>query len=505
MTYLNKEIAAMSDGNPMGDFFSAPGQQFQTLATDDVLIKPRRSVSVGKVDISTKIGNLRLKRPFLSAAMDTVTEKSMAIALAERGGLGVIHRNLEPKEQAQHVQRVKFRISGEMVENPVLLTPEMTLQEVLDMCAKKEYGFRTFPVVDTVEGRHLIGLITSININLFHMHGSAKVRDIMTINPRCVVENTTASQAFALMQEYTVTTLPVVDSEKRVIGLYLRSDLDRHLYGDHGQFHTDSCGRLLVGAAVGAGKEDMKRISMLVEKGVDAIVIDLANGYAKWEEDIIRNIATEFPNRAFTLIAGNVATAEGAEALFNAGADAVKVGIGAGSICTTRTLGSGVGQLSATYECAKIARRLGKTIISDGGIRNAGDIIKLLAVGADAIMMGNMFAGTDESPAETVIINGIECVRYRGMGSRGARSGRVGGRYADTSEIVSEGVEGVVRHRGSVRPVIDRLAEEVKTGMASYAGARNIEELRSVALQRVTHATHLESGVHSLDHITSSV
>lgn len=481
------------------------------LTFDDVLLVPRHStVLPAQVDTSTRITrNIRLNVPLLSAAMDTVTESEMAIAMAQHGGLGVIHKNLSIEEQASEVDRVKRSESG-MIVNPITLGPTARISEALDLM--RRYRISGVPITEdgSKEGR-LVGILTNRDLR-FETSVDRPVADVMTRNNLITVPvGTTLDDAREILHQKKVEKLLVVDHEFRLKGLITVKDIQKAI--KYPNAAKDSLGRLRCGAAVGIAKDTLLRAEALVAAHVDVLVIDTAHGHSQGVMDIVQRIRRAFKD--VEIIAGNIATADAAEALIELGVDAVKVGIGAGSICTTRIVaGIGVPMITAVADCAEVASRRGVPIIADGGIRNSGDIVKALAVGASAVMMGNLFAGTDESPGELILYQGRTFKEYRGMGSIGAmRKGSRDRYFQDEFELesgnspagkgvpeklVPEGIEGRVPHKGSIAMVVHQLMGGLRAGMG-YCGSPTIPDLqRDKQLIRITTAGHRESHVHDV-------
>lgn len=474
------------------DLFAREGLTF-----DDVLLVPGRSeVLPAEVDLSCRLArDIRLKIPLLSAAMDTVTEAPMAIALARQGGLGVIHRNLSVKAQAAEVDKVKRSESG-MIVAPITLGPEATLAEAEALMSR--YHISGVPITDG-DGR-LVGILTNRDIRFARDH-SRPVREFMTSKHLITAPiGTTLEDAAAILHEHRIEKLPLVDSAGRLKGLITVKDILKKR--DYPNAATDSQGRLLVGAAIGVGDDGLARLAALVEAGVDVAFIDTAHGHTRLVLETIARARAAFPY--LPIVAGNVATAEGAQDLIDAGADAIKVGIGAGSICTTRIVaGAGVPQITAIADCAAVARPRGIPVIADGGIKYSGDIVKALAAGADCVMLGSLFAGVDETPGEVIVFEGKRYKEYRGMGSVGAMGGFGSDRYGSgqgdkRSKVVPEGVEGRVPYKGTLADTVFQLIGGVRSGMG-YAGAASIEELHQKArFIRITHAGLIESHPHSV-------
>jgi len=479
------------------------------LTFDDVLLVPQHSqVLPYQVDVSTNLTrHIRLNVPLISAAMDTVTESRLAIAMAQQGGLGVIHKNLSIEEQASEVDRVKRSESG-MIVNPITLAPSNKIYEALDLM--KKYSISGVPITDdgSKEGK-LVGILTNRDLR-FETNVNRPIQDIMTRDRLITVPvGTTLDAAREILHQHKVEKLLVVDSAFRLKGLITVKDIQKAVrYPDASK---DSLGRLRCGAAVGVAKDTVERAEALVAANVDVLVVDTAHGHSQLVIDMVRRIRIKFPN--VDLIAGNVATAEATAALIGEGVDAVKVGIGAGSICTTRVIaGIGVPMITAVMDCAKAAERHNIPVIADGGIRFSGDIVKSLAVGASTTMIGNLFAGTDESPGELILFQGRSFKEYRGMGSIGAMRRGSRDRYFQDEfdlessavlsksheKLVPEGIEGRVAHKGSVAAMIHQLVGGLRAGMG-YCGCEDIPHLqRDAKMIRITAAGFRESHVHDV-------
>ena len=477
------------------------------LTYDDVLLVPQQSrVLPSAVNVATRFTrNIRLHVPLASSAMDTVTESRLAVAIAQHGGIGVIHKNLTVEEQASEVDRVKRSESG-MIVNPITLSPTHRIYEALDLM--KKYRISGVPITEDgrKEGR-LVGILTNRDLR-FETNVDRPIADVMTKeNLITVPVGTTLDEAREILHRHKVEKLLVVDQHFMLKGLITVKDIQKMI--KYPNACKDSLGRLRVGAAVGVGRDAMARAEALVAAHVDALVVDTAHGHSQGVLDVVQEMRRRFPD--VDLVAGNVATAEAAEALVERGVDAVKVGIGAGSICTTRVVaGIGVPMITAIMDCARAAGRHGIPVIADGGIRYSGDITKALAVGASSVMIGSLFAGTDESPGELILFQGRSYKEYRGMGSLGAMRRGSRDRYfqdefdlesdnADASEkLVPEGIEGRVAHKGSVAAMIYQLVGGLRAGMG-YCGCATIEELQQNAkLIRVTPAGVRESHVHDV-------
>jgi IMP dehydrogenase len=483
------------------------GEQFQTALTfDDILLVPQHSTVLPyQVDVSTRLTrHIRLNVPLVSAAMDTVTESRLAIAMAQQGGLGVIHKNLSIDEQASEVDRVKRSESG-MIVNPITLSPAHKIFEALDLM--KKYRISGVPITEdgSKEGR-LCGILTNRDLR-FETNVNRSIAEVMTREPLFTVPvGTTLDAAREILHQHKVEKLLVVDREYRLKGLITVKDIQKAV--KYPNASKDSLGRLRCGAAIGVARDTIERAEALVAANVDVLVIDTAHGHSQGVLDMVKRVRARFPD--VSLVAGNVATAEGTLALIAEGVDAVKVGIGAGSICTTRVVaGIGVPMITAITECARAAEAHDIPIIADGGIRFSGDITKALAVGASTTMIGNLFAGTDESPGELILYQGRSFKEYRGMGSIGAMRRGSRDRYFQddfdlesgggaTEKLVPEGIEGRVAHKGSVAAMIHQLVGGLRAGMG-YCGCARISDLqRDAKIIRITPAGFRESHVHDV-------
>ncbi len=484
------------------------GTEISTALTfDDVLLVPRHSqVLPTSVDVATRLTrNIRLNVPLLSAAMDTVTESGLAIAMAQHGGLGIIHKNLSIEEQATEVDRVKRSESG-MIVNPITLAPSNRIYEALALM--KKYRISGVPITEdgSKEGR-LVGILTNRDLR-FEVNVDRFISEIMTHeNLITVPVGTTLDQARAILHRHKIEKLLVVDQQFRLKGLITVKDIQKVI--KYPAACKDTLGRLRVGAAVGVGKDALARAEALVAAHVDVLVIDTAHGHSQKVLDAVKEMRQRFAE--VDLVAGNVATAEATEDLIKRGVDAVKVGIGAGSICTTRVIaGIGVPMITAVLDCARAAARHNVPVIADGGIRFSGDITKAIAVGASSVMIGSLFAGTDESPGEVVLYQGRSFKEYRGMGSIGAMRRGSRDRYfqdefeleapsQETGEkLVPEGIEGRVAYKGTVAAMVHQLVGGLRAGMG-YCGCANIAELQQEArLVRITPAGMRESHVHDV-------
>ncbi|HFU0924933.1 TPA: IMP dehydrogenase [Streptococcus agalactiae] len=448
---------------------------------DDVLLIPAEShVLPNEVDMKTKLAdNLTLNIPIITAAMDTVTDSKMAIAIARAGGLGIIHKNMSIVDQAEEVRKVKRSENGVIID-PFFLTPDNTVSEAEELM--QNYRISGVPIVETLENRKLVGIITNRDMRFISDYKQLISEHMTSQNLVTAPIGTDLETAERILHEHRIEKLPLVDDEGRLSGLITIKDIEKVI--EFPKAAKDEFGRLLVSGAVGVTSDTFERAEALFEAGADAIVIDTAHGHSAGVLRKIAEIRAHFPNR--TLIAGNIATAEGARALYDAGVDVVKVGIGPGSICTTRVVaGVGVPQITAIYDAAAVAREYGKTIIADGGIKYSGDIVKALAAGGNAVMLGSMFAGTDEAPGETEIFQGRKFKTYRGMGSIAAMKKGSSDRYFqgsvnEANKLVPEGIEGRVAYKGSVADIVFQMLGGIRSGMG-YVGAANIKELHDNA------------------------
>lgn len=469
----------------------------EALTFDDVLLVPSYSEVLPRdVNISSQLTReLRLNTPIVSAAMDTVTEHRLAIAVARMGGIGIIHKNMTIDQQAEEVRYVKRSESG-MIIDPVTLRAGALVKDALELMRTHRIG--GIPIVDN-ENR-LAGILTNRDLR-FETDTSRPVTDVMTQeNLVTVPEGTTLQQARAILQQYKIEKLPVVNANRQLVGLITFKDIEKE--ADFPFACKDSLGRLVAGAALGVTADLYERVDALVKVGVDAVIVDTAHGHSRGVLEAVKAVKKRHPD--LQVIGGNVATGEGALALAEAGADGVKVGVGPGSICTTRIVaGVGVPQLSAIMNAAGALKKIGIPIIGDGGIRYTGDIAKAIVAGADCIMAGSLFAGTEEAPGETIIYEGRKFKVYRGMGSLGAMAQGSKDRYFqdvedDIKKLVPEGIEGRVPYKGTVAEVMTQYIGGLRAGMG-YCGAANIGELHSARMVRITNAGVLESHPH---HIT---
>ena len=464
------------------------------LTFDDVLLIPAYSeVLPRNVDLTTKFSrNITLNIPMVSAAMDTVTEAKLAIAIAREGGIGVIHKNMTIAEQAKQVQTVKRAENG-MIYDPVTITKGKRVADALAMMA--EYKIGGIPVVD--EGGYLVGIVTNRDLR-FEKDMNRSIDEVMTKENLVVTGQSTDMEAAAqILQEHKIEKLPVVDSHNKLIGLITYKDITKAK--DKPKACKDSKGRLRVAAGVGVTFNTFERVAALVDAGVDALVIDTAHGHSKGVVDVLKQIKAQYPH--IDCVVGNIATGEAAKYLVEAGADAVKVGIG--SICTTRVIaGVGVPQLSAIYDVAKALEGTGVPLIADGGLRYSGDIVKAIAAGGSSVMMGSLLAGVEESPGDTIIFNGRKFKSYRGMGSLEAMENGSKDRYfqsgtADVKKLVPEGIAARVPYKGTLFEVVYQLTGGLRAGMG-YCGAANIEKLHDAKFTRITNAGVMESHPHDV-------
>lgn len=466
------------------------------LTFDDVLLVPAHSEVLPKeVNLSVQLTpKIKLNIPMISAGMDTVTEASMAIAMARQGGLGIIHKNMSIEEQADNVEKVKRSENG-VITNPFFLTPTHQVFDAEHLMGK--YRISGVPIVNNETELKLVGIITNRDLR-FVQDYSLLIDDVMTKEDLITAPvGTTLDEAEKMLQQFKIEKLPIVDDEGALKGLITIKDIEKVM--EYPNAAKDEHGRLLVGAAVGITKDTMVRIEKLVNAQVDIVVIDTAHGHSQGVLNTVKDIRAKYPELA--IVAGNVATGEGAEALFEAGADVVKVGIGPGSICTTRVVaGVGVPQITAIYDCATVARKMGKTIIADGGIKYSGDIVKALAAGGHVVMLGSLLAGTSESPGDTEIFQGRRFKVYRGMGSVSAMENGSKDRYFqdDAKKLVPEGIEGRLPYKGALADTIHQLVGGVRAGMG-YCGTKDLQDLRENAqFVRMTGAGLRESHPHDV-------
>lgn len=468
----------------------------EALTFDDVLVVPAYSDILPRdVDTSSQLTRgLRINIPIVSAAMDTVTESRLAIALAQEGGIGILHKNMSIERQAAEVRKVKRSESG-MILDPITLLEDAIIADALKIMKENKIG--GIPVVNT-EGK-LVGILTNRDLRFEDNH-QRPVRELMTSKGLITApEGTTLQQAEGILQQHRIEKLPVVDNQGILTGLITYKDILKHR--DHPKACKDSLGRLMVGAAVGITSDTLERVSALVKEGVDVIIIDTAHGHSQGVLNEVTKVKAAFPN--LQIIAGNVATGDAALALANAGVDGIKVGVGPGSICTTRIIaGIGYPQLSAIYEAAQAVKGMGIPIIADGGIRYSGDLVKAIVAGASTIMAGSLFAGVEESPGETILYEGRKVKSYRGMGSIEAMKQGSKDRYfqdaeEEISKLVPEGIVGIVPFRGSLHEVVYQYVGGLRAGMG-YCGAHTVEELQKAQFIRITSAGVRESHPHDI-------
>jgi IMP dehydrogenase len=474
--------------------------RFEALTFDDLLIVPGYTeVLPDETDVRARLtGSLRLNIPLLSAAMDTVTEARLAIALAREGGLGIIHRNMSVEAQAAEVEKVKRSESG-MIVDPLTLPPTARLQDAAELMAR--FRISGVPVTDTGNGGRLVGILTNRDIRFVEPGDYGRpVADFMTRDDLITAPvGTTLEEAKTLLQRYRIEKLPLVDDDGCLKGLITVKDIQKKQ--DYPHAATDSRGRLLAGAAVGVGTDVEDRVAALAAEDVDVIVVDTAHGHSAGVLEAVRRIKAGWPG--LPVVAGNVVTAQGTEALIEAGADVIKVGVGAGSICTTRVIsGAGMPQMTAIFECAGVARPRGVSIIADGGVKYSGDIVKAIVAGAEAVMVGSLLAGLEEAPGELEVYEGRRFKQYRGMGSLGALQGHGKDRYGTgqgtRGKLVPEGIEGRVAYKGMLSDYVYQLVGGLRSGMG-YAGAATLEDLRTrTRLTRITNAGLIESHPHDV-------
>ncbi len=468
------------------------------LTFDDVLLMPSYSEILPRdVNIQSHLTKeIVLNVPMLSAAMDTVTEANLAIALAREGGIGILHKNMSIEKQAEQVRKVKRSESG-MIIDPITLTENATVADALRLMRDNKIG--GIPIVDN--NQLLVGILTNRDLRFEIAHKTKKIREVMTAtNLITAPEGTDLKKAEKILQQYKIEKLPVVDKKGQLIGLITYRDILQ--LNNNPNAVKDQFGRLLVGAALGITKDLLDRAAALLHVGVDVVTLDSAHGHTLGVIESLKTLRKNF--KSLQIIAGNVGTGEGAKALAQAGADAVKVGIGPGSICTTRIVaGAGVPQLTAIMEATKALKAKNIPVIADGGIRYTGDMVKALAAGANAVMMGSVFAGVEESPGETIIFEARKYKEYRGMGSLGAMSQGSSDRYFqdvedDLKKLVPEGIEGRVAYKGSLSEIVYQYAGGLRAGMG-YCGAKTIKELQKATFVQITNAGMRESHAHDVD------
>ena len=470
--------------------------QKEGLTFDDVLLIPAKSEVLPKdVNLSSQLTKkIKLNIPIISAAMDTVTEHKMAIAMAREGGLGVIHKNMPIELQAEEVRKVKRSESG-VINDPFFLTPEHKVQEAEDLMRK--YRISGVPIVNSMEEKKLVGILTNRDLRFLEDY-SVKIDSVMTKeNLVTAPSNTTLDDATKILRNHKIEKLPLVNEKGILTGLITIKDIEKVV--KYPNSAKDAQGRLLVAASVGTGADTFERVEALVNAGVDALVIDTAHGHSMGVVRKVKEIREKYPD--LDIIAGNVVTAEATRTLFEAGADVVKVGVGPGSICTTRVVaGVGVPQITAVYDCATVAREMGKTIIADGGLKYSGDVVKALAAGGNVVMLGSMLAGPDESPGEFEIYQGRRFKTYRGMGSLAAMEKGSKDRYfqEEGKKLVPEGIEGRIPYKGTLADAIYQIVGGIRAGMG-YTGAKDLQTLRDTAqFVKMTGAGLIESHPHDV-------
>lgn len=479
------------------NFFRRVADQGLALTYDDVRLTSGYSATLpDDVSVESKFSrNVGLRIPIASAAMDTVTEAAMAIEIAKLGGIGVIHKNFSPHDQADQVAKVKYHLNGR-IDKPICFDENTTIEEILRSREQRGFNFHSFPILDG--GQRLVGVMTENDFNFCEDH-SLKAKQVMTKNVLTGAVGTGLREAYKIMKENKKKVLPLVDKNRKVAGLYTFSDVKRILFGDSKTFNVDGNGRLRVAAAVGVYDDAFERLESLVKEQLDLVIIDTAHGDSKGVIETMKMIKKKYD---IDVMAGNISEPESAERLLKAGADGLKVGQGPGSICTTRIIaGIGKPQVSAIYECAKVARKYNVPVCADGGLKYSGDISIAIGAGAHSVMMGNMLAGTKESPGEFRFHQGIQYKVYRGMGSLGAMETYKGSRERynqGKNDLIPEGMEGMVPYKGPLKEVLYQYMGGLKRGMG-YVGARDIEELRDIAqFVRITEAGKAESHPHDI-------
>ncbi len=465
------------------------------LTFDDILLVPARSDIIPReTDVWTQLTrHISINIPIVSAAMDTVTESRLAVAIAREGGIGIIHKNFSPEKQAAQVDLVKRSESG-MISNPVSLTPDKKLRDAFKLM--HQFHISGIPIV---EGEKLVGILTNRDLR-FETDLEQKINDVMTKEKLITAPvGTKISEAEKILQKYKIEKLPIIDKQGNLKGLITVKDIQKRKAFPAAT--KDLKGRLMAGAAIGVAQDTMKRVELLMEAEADVLCVDTAHGHSSRVLDVVRQIRNRYPKAE--IIGGNIATADGAQALIDAGVDAVKVGIGPGSICTTRVIaGVGVPQVTAIMNCLKICQKEKVSLISDGGVRYSGDIAKAIAAGADSVMLGSLFAGVEESPGEMILLEGRSYKVYRGMGSLGALADGSADRYfqesSDATKYVPEGIEGRVPYKGKLSDIVFQLVGGLKSAMG-YCGVKNIKNLKSkTKFIRVTAAGAKESHPHDI-------
>ncbi len=478
-------------------FFNKISDQGIALTYDDVRLTTGYSATLpDNVNIESKFSrNVGLKIPIASAAMDTVTEAEMAIEIAKLGGIGVIHKNLNAQEQASQVAKVKFHLNG-LIEKPICFDENISIGEILAYKKEREFNFHSFLIVDSKQ--RLVGILTKNDFDFCEDH-SLKAKQIMTKNVITGNPGIGLHEAYRTMKESKKKVLPLVDKDRKIVGLYTFSDVKRIAFGDSKIFNVDKNGRLRVAAAVGVYDDAFERVAKLISEKIDLVIIDTAHGDSKGVIETLKSLKKRYD---LDVLVGNISEPESAERLCRAGADGLKVGQGPGSICTTRVIaGIGKPQVSAIYECVKVAAKFGVPVCADGGLKFSGDIPIAIGAGAHSVMMGNMLAGTKESPGEFRFHQGVQYKVYRGMGSLGAMESNKGSRERynqGKNDLVPEGMEGMVPYKGPLREVISQYVGGLRRGMG-YVGAETIEELRTKAqFVRITEAGKAESHPHDI-------
>lgn len=480
------------------DFFDKMDVSGIALTFDDVRLRSGYSeVMPDDVELNTKFSKkVKLKMPIVSAAMDTVTEQEMGIGMALLGGLGVIHKNMSPEEQASKVAKVKYHLNG-LIDKPICVGKNQTIDEIFEMKTKKEYSFNTFPVID--DNGRLVGILSKNDFD-FCKSGSVKVAEAMSKTIVTAPKGTGLKKAYEIMIDSKKKVLPLIDKEGKVVGMYVFKDVQRIMMKNPAGYNTDENGQLVVAAAIGVN--DFERIDMLIRKNVNALVIDTAHGDTKSVIATLKRVKKDYD---VDVVVGNVSEPESVERLAKAGADGIKIGQGPGSICTTRIIaGIGSPQVSAVYKCSKVADKYGIPICADGGLKYSGDISIAIGAGASSVMMGGMLSGTKEAPGEVIFSNGRQWKLYRGMGSIGAMEEHRGSRerYSQIStgkkELIAEGVEGLKPYKGELADIIFQYINGLKRGMG-YVGAADIDELREKAdFIRISSSGKTESHPHDV-------
>lgn len=483
------------------EFFERMEALVLALTFDDVRLRTAHSEVMPKdISLETMFSrNIPLKIPIVSAAMDTVTEYEMAIELAKLGGIGIIHRGLTPEEQARQVARVKFHLNG-LIDRPICVNENQRIEEILKLREDKKYSFHTFPVIDS-DGR-LVGILTKNDFD-FCDDKSRLVKEIMSIQLVTGRPDMTLEQVYRIMINEKKKVLPLINESGNITGMYIFSDVQRIFLGSSSTFNLDGKGQLKVGAAIGVGDDAFERLERLVRKNIDVVVLDTAHGDSSNVIETLKRVKEKYPS--LDVVAGNISEAESAEKLIVAGADGIKIGQGPGSICTSRYVaGIGCPQVTAVYNCSKVADVHNIPVCADGGLVYSGDIAIAIGAGAHSVMLGNMLAGTKETPGETVFHNGRYWKDYRGMGSLGALEEHASSRErykqegTESSELVPEGVEGLVPFKGELGKVMIQYLGGLRSGMG-YVGARTIQELRKKAdFIRITRAGQAESHPHNV-------